>query len=255
MDHQSVLLPGPDGLCPADEVIPDGEARGAVIVLHEAFGVNDHIIDVCQRFAAIGYRAVAPQLFHRDGVRALPYDLEQAQPHMAKLAADGIRSDLAAVQHHLATGPTDRTGRGFPLSLTGIVGFCMGGSITCAVAAEDAYGAAVTFYGSGMHKGRFGFRPLVELAPGLRSPWLGLYGDLDPGIPVQQVEDLRSAAATARVPSAVVRYAEAGHGFHSDARPANYHERSANDAWMRTLDWFGRYLAPDSAGRLESRIV
>lgn len=238
MDNHSLLLSGPDGSVPADEVIPDGPVRGAVIVLQEAFGVNDHIVDVCRRFAAVGYRAVAPQLFHRDGVSALPYDIQLALPRMANLTADGIRADLTAVREHLAT-------QGLSLSLTGIVGFCMGGSITCAVAAEDAYGAAVTFYGSGMHKGRFGFRPLVELAPHLRSPWLGLYGDLDPGIPVDQVEDLRSAAATAHVPTAVVRYSGAGHGFHCDARPANYHEASAKDAWVRTLDWLGRYLAPE----------
>jgi carboxymethylenebutenolidase len=237
MDHHSLLLPGPDGPVPAHEVIPDSPVRGAVIVLQEAFGVNDHIVDACGRFAAFGYRAVAPQLFHRDGVNALPYDIELALPHMANLTADGICADLAAVREHLAS-------QGLPLSLTGIVGFCMGGSITCAVAAEDAYGAAVTFYGSGMHEGRFGFRPLVELAPQLRSPWLGLYGDLDPGIPVDQVEDLRGAAATAPVPTAVVRYAEAGHGFHCDARPANYHAASAKDAWVRTLDWLDRYLAP-----------
>ena len=193
MDHHSLQLPGSDGAVPADEVIPDGPVRGAVIVLQEAFGVNDHIIDVCGRFAAVGYRAVAPHLFHRDGVKALPYDIELALPHMANLTADGIRNDIAAVREHLAA-------QGLTLSLTGMVGFCMGGSITCAIAAEDAYGAAVTFYGSGMHKGRFGFRPLVELAPVLRSPWLGLYGDLDAGIPVDQVEDLRSAAAAAHVP-------------------------------------------------------
>jgi carboxymethylenebutenolidase len=237
MDHTSLQLQGPDGPVPADEVIPDGPVRGAVIVLQEAFGVNDHIVDVCRRFATVGYRAVAPHLFHRDGVTALPYDIELALPHMANLTADGIRDDLAAVREHLAA-------QELTLSLTGIVGFCMGGSITCAVAAEHAYGAAVTFYGSGMHKGRFGFRPLVELAPLLRSPWLGLYGDLDPGIPIDQVEDLRSAAATAHVPTAVVRYAEGGHGFHCDARPANYHKASATDAWGRTLDWLGRYLAP-----------
>jgi carboxymethylenebutenolidase len=237
MDQHRLQLPGPNWPVPADEVIPSGPVRGAVIVLQEAFGVNDHIIDVCGRFAAVGYRAVAPHLFHRDGVNALPYDIELALPHMANLTADGIRADLTAAREHLAD-------QGLPLSLTGIVGFCMGGSITCAIAAEDAYGAAVTFYGSGMHKGRFGFRPLVELAPLLRSPWLGLYGDLDPGIPVDQVEDLRSAAATAHVPTAIVRYAEAGHGFHCDARPANYHEASAKDAWMRTLDWLDRYLAP-----------
>jgi carboxymethylenebutenolidase len=238
MDHASLQLPGPEGPVPSDEVVPRGPVRGAVIVLQEAFGVNDHIIDVCERFAAIGYRAVAPHLFHRDGVDALPYDIEVALPHMAKLTADGIRADLTAVREHLAS-------QGLPRPLTGIVGFCMGGSITCAIAAEDAYGAAVTLYGSGIHKGRFGFPPLVELAPLLRSPWLGLYGDLDSGIPVDQVEDLRSAAATAHVPTSVVRYSEAGHGFHCDARPANYHEASAKDAWVRTLDWLERYLAPE----------
>lgn len=237
MDHHSLQLTGPDGLVPADEVIPDVPVRGAVIVLQEAFGVNDHIVDVCRRLAAVGYRAIAPHLFHREGVAALPYDIELALPHVANLTADGIRADLAAARAHLAS-------QGLPLSQTGLVGFCMGGSIACAIAAEDAYGAAVTFYGSGAHKGRFGFRPLVELAPLLRSPWLGLYGDLDPGIPVDQVEDLRSAAANAHVPTAIVRYADAGHGFHCDARTANYHDASAKDAWVRTLDWLERYLAP-----------
>ena len=238
MDHNSLLLPGPDGQVPASEVIPDGAVRGAVVVVQEAFGVNDHIVDVCSRFASVGYRTVAPHLFHRDGVNALPYDMEPALAHMANLTADGIRADLLATREHLA-------GQGFPWARTGIVGFCMGGSIACAAAAEDAYGAAVTFYGSGVNKGRFGFRPLVELAPLLRSPWLGLYGDLDGGIPIEQVEALRSAAATARVPTTVVRYAEAGHGFHCDARPANYHEASAKDAWVRTLDWLGRYLSEE----------
>jgi carboxymethylenebutenolidase len=237
MNHDRVLLAGPDGPVPADEVIPDGLVRGAVIVVQEAFGVTEHIVDVCRRFATAGYRTVAPHLFHRDDVVALPYEIERALPHLANLTADGIRADLTAVREHLA-------GQGFPLSMTGIVGFCMGGSVSFAAAAEDAYGAAVTFYGSGITEGRFGFRPLVELAPQLRSPWLGLYGDLDGGIPAQQVEDLRSAAATAHVPTSIVRYAEAGHAFHCDARPALYHEPSAIDAWARTLDWFGRYLAP-----------
>jgi carboxymethylenebutenolidase len=238
MDHHSLLLPGPDGPVPADEVIPDIPVRGAVIVLQEAFGVNDNIIDVCRRFAAVGYRSVAPHLFHRDGIDALPYDIELAMPQMAKLTADGIRADLAATRDHLA-------GEGFALSLTGIVGFCMGGSITFVAASEDAYGAAVTFYGSGIKAGRFGFRSLVDLAPHLRSPWLGLYGDLDRGIPVEQVEELRGAVATAHVPTAVVRYAEAGHGFLCDGRPAEYREAAANDAWARTIDWFERYLAPE----------
>jgi carboxymethylenebutenolidase len=101
----------------------------------------------------------------------------------------------------------------------------------------------VTFYGGGVAEGRFGMPPLVELAPGLETPWLGLFGDEDQGIPIDQVETLRQAAATAPVPTEIVRYQGAGHGFHCDARPDSYHQASAEDGWRRTLEWFGRYLA------------
>jgi carboxymethylenebutenolidase len=236
MDHRSLLLAGPDGPVPADEVTPDGVVRGALIVVQEAFGVNDHIVDVCHRFAAAGYRTVAPHLFHRDGVNVIPYEIEQALPHLAALTADGVRADLAASREHLAA-------QGFALSATGIVGFCMGGSIALIAASEEPYGAAVTFYGRGIVEGRFGFRPLRELAPALLSPWLGMYGDQDPSIPVDEVEALRVAAASAHVPTTVIRYAAAGHGFHCDARPEVYDEAAATDAWIKTLDWFARYLA------------
>jgi carboxymethylenebutenolidase len=129
------------------------------------------------------------------------------------------------------------------MPVTGIVGFCMGGSIALIAASEEPFGAAVTFYGRGIVDGRFGFRPLGELAPMLRSPWLGLYGDQDPSIPVDEVESLRVAAAAAHVPTMVIRYAEAGHGFHCDTRPEVYHEAAAKDAWTKTVDWFARYLA------------
>ena len=245
MTHRMLRLDGHDSPVPADEVTPEA-SRGAVtrrapqrkamIVVQEAFGVNDHIVDVCRRFAAEGFHTVAPHLFHREGISGLPYDLDAAIPHMGLLTASGIRHDLAAAREYLAT-------QGFPLSATGIVGFCMGGSIAFVIAAETAYGAAVTFYGSGVSVGRFGFESMSSLAAELQAPWLGLYGDLDPGIPVAEVEKLRIAVASAPVPTAIVRYAEAGHGFHCDARPANYHQASATDAWSKTLDWFARYLA------------
>jgi carboxymethylenebutenolidase len=222
---------------PADEVIPDVAARGAVIVVQEAFGVTDHIIDVCGRFAAQGYHAIAPHLYHREGVNALPYDFATVTPVMSTLTADGIRSDLAATVEHLGT-------QGFSAKAIGIVGFCMGGTVSFVSAAENELGAAVTFYGGGLTEGRFGFAPLIELAPTLRTPWLGLFGDLDQGIPTADVERLRSAAASAPVPTAIVRYAEAGHAFHCDARPERYHEASAKDGWTKTLDWLGRYLTP-----------
>jgi carboxymethylenebutenolidase len=116
--------------------------------------------------------------------------------------------------------------------------------VVVAAATDHAFGAAVTFYGGGIAEGRFGFPPLVELVPSLKSPWLGLFGDLDTSIPPAQVELLRLEATKATVPTSVVRYADAGHGFHCDARPAAYHEASATDAWARTLDWFTRFLQP-----------
>lgn len=251
MTHRTLLLAGHDSVVPADEVTPDGSAEGApargaptrkaptrraLIVVQEAFGVNDHIVDVCRRFAAEGYHAIAPHLYHREGIDGLPYDLEAALPHMGALTAEGIRHDLTAARDYLVS-------QGFPLSATGVVGFCMGGSIAFVSAAENAYGAAVTFYGSGVSVGRFGNEPMSRLAPSLQAPWLGLYGDLDPSIPVAEVEKLRTAVASASVPTAIVRYAEAGHAFHCDARPDRYHEASAADAWNKTLDWFARYLA------------
>ncbi len=118
----------------------------------------------------------------------------------------------------------------------------MGGTVTLVAAARRDVGAAVTFYGGGVTEGRFGFAPLVEEATRLRAPWLGLYGDLDQGIPVAGVEQLRRAAAASGQETEIVRYAEAGHGFHCDQRDS-YEPKSAQDAWARTLAWFDDHLA------------
>ena len=82
---------------------------------------------------------------------------------------------------------------------------------------------------------------LVEVAPDLQTPWLGLYGDLDTGIPVDEVEQLRAAAATSSQPTEIVRYADAEHGFNCDRR-SSYHAASAADGWQRMLAWFDRYI-------------
>ena len=79
------------------------------------------------------------------------------------------------------------------------------------------------------------------MAPHLRAPWL--FGDLDKGIPVAAVEDLREAAARSGQETEVVRYPDAEHGFHCDAR-ASYNGVAAADAWQRTLAWFDRWLHP-----------
>ena len=214
---------------------PTGTPKGGVVVIQEAFGVNDHIEDICRRLAADGWLAVAPHFFHRTGDPKLGYDdISQIMPHFAKVTREAAMTDLDAGIAHLEAA-------GHPVARQGVVGFCMGGTLALIAGAERNFGAAVTFYGGGVTEGRFGFPPLVEVAPRLQAPWLGLFGDRDQSIPVDEVEQLRAAAATSGQPTEVVRYAEAGHGFNCDQR-ADYHAPSATDAWSRTLAWFDRYL-------------
>ncbi len=218
------------------EAEPEGTARGAILVLQEAFGVNDHIRDICRRFAAEGYLAVAPHLFHRTGDPTIDYeDMQTVMEHIMQLRADGIEADLAATLEYLA-------GKGFDGPRVGVVGFCLGGSVSFLSAARWPLGAAVSFYGGGIAEGRFGIPPLVELAPVLQTPWLGLFGDLDQTIRADQVEALRTATEKASVPTEIVRYPEAEHGFHCDAR-SSYHEASAKDGWRRALEWFDTHLS------------
>jgi carboxymethylenebutenolidase len=104
-------------------------------------------------------------------------------------------------------------------------------------------GAAVGFYGGGIVTQRFPqFPPLVDEVSKLQTPWLGLFGDRDQSIPVEDVEQLRDALKSAPVPTEIVRYPEAGHGFHCDQRDA-YDETAAKDAWSRTLAWFEAHMA------------
>lgn len=214
---------------------PDRPAVGGIVVVQEAFGATDHIVDVCQRLADVGWLAVAPHLYHRTGDPVLPYDdFSQVRPHAQALTPDGVLADVDAALDYLA-------GAGFPPDTAGVVGFCMGGTIALAIAVERQVGAAVTFYGAGIANGRFGFPPMLEVAPALRAPWLGLFGDRDSGIPVDEVEELRVAAARADVPTEIVRYADAGHGFNRDGSPS-HDTAAAADAWMRTLDWFADNL-------------
>ncbi len=233
-DH---TLDTPDGPMRCYEARPEGEAQGAVIVIQEAFGVNDHIEDVTRRFAAAGYHAVAPALFHRTGGGTAPYDdFSQVLPLFEGLDDEGLLVDIDAAIGLLHTA-------GWSDASIGIVGFCFGGRATFLAALRRPLGAAVGFYGGGIVTQRFPqFPALAGEAAALQVPWLGLFGDLDGSIPVDDVEALRVALAAAPVPTEVVRYAEADHGFHRDQRPS-YHAASAADAWARTLAWFATHLA------------
>ena len=233
----TLTLTTPDGPMECYEATPDGTARGAVIVIQEAFGVNDHIRDVTRRVAAAGYHGVAPVLFHRSGGGTAEYgDFTKVLPLFEGVSDDGVLMDVDATLEHLH-------GAGFEDTRIGIVGFCFGGRVTFLVAARRALGAGVGFYGGGIaSKSALGFEALIDEAATLRSPWLGLFGDDDASIPVDTVEELRIALGPAPVDTDVVRYAGAGHGFHCDARP-DFNPDAAADAWKRALAWFDAHLA------------
>lgn len=235
---EDVELHTADGPMRCYEARPLEGARGAVVVVQEAFGVNDHIEDVTRRFAREGYQAVAPEFFHRAGGGTAEYgDWDRVIELFAGMSDDTVLADVdAALDHLRAEGWSD--------DRIGIVGFCFGGRATFLVAARRQIGAAVGFYGGGIATDSgLGFPSLIGESATLATPWLGLFGDEDQTIPVEGVEALREALEEAPVATEVVRYEGAGHGFHCDARPDNHHPEAARDAWHRTLAWFEGHLA------------
>jgi carboxymethylenebutenolidase len=241
VDAHTVEIAVATGSMPCYEARPDPATRsvgGAVVVLQEAFGVNAHIEDVTRRFAEAGYHAAAPHLFHRTGSPALGYDeLDKVMPHLGSLSDEGILADVDAVLAHLGQA-------GWALDQTGAVGFCMGGRASFLVAGSRPLGAAVGFYGGGIVTARSeAMGALLDLIPTMPTPWLGLFGDADHSIPVEDVERLRhELAARAPVDTEIIRYPQAEHGFHCDARPS-YQAAAALDGWNRTLVWLERHLA------------
>jgi carboxymethylenebutenolidase len=219
------------------EARPAEPASRAVVVVQEAFGVNSYIEGVTDRFAEAGFDAVAPHFFHRAGGGTAPYDdFAKVIPLYEGLTDDGILMDLDAAFAHLNV-------LGHVAGSIGLVGFCFGGRVSFLAAARRAFGAAVGFYGGGIVTPRFPqFPALVGESTTLRTPWLGLFGDEDGSIPVEDVEALRTALRDAPVPTEVVRYEGAEHGFFCDQRPS-FHPDASDDAWPRTLAWFGNHLA------------
>jgi len=247
MTIENIEIPTPDGPMPALAAHPptasgSSPRRGAVIVIHEAFGLTDHIGDVVERMSEAGYRVVAPALFHRVDSPILAYDsikhdegLSQLIAIFESLNASNIATDVAATLAQLKT-------EGFEPSDVAMVGFCMGGAIALFATTRFPLACGVTFYGGGVATGRFGLASLIDLAPKIAAPWLGFYGDLDQSIPVDDVEDLREAARSAVVSTQIVRYASADHGFNCNDRPEHFNTEASDDAWAKMLEFFAVHI-------------
>jgi carboxymethylenebutenolidase len=236
MNSTTITLHTEGGEMPVYEVLPDTPNGCAVIVVQEAFGVNSHIEDVTRRFGALGYRALAPHLFHRLSRQFAAYDDPSYVELLNQLSDPEMLADIDAVLDHLDA-------ESYPASGIAIVGFCMGGRVSFLVAAHRTLGAAVGFYGGGIAVSRRPNLPaLVESGAGLRTPWLGLFGAEDPHIPLEEVDSIREAVSVAPVDTEVHTFEGAGHGFHCDDRPA-FEPTASAAAWALTLQWLDRHLS------------
>jgi carboxymethylenebutenolidase len=230
-----VKIPVAGGEIPAYRAMPaSGGPFPTVIVVHEIFGVHEHIKDICRRLAKLGYFAVAPLLYSREGDVASMSDVQQIiSKVVAKVQDNQVASDLdATVAWAKSTGKADTT-------RLGITGFCWGGRQVWLYAAHNpTLKAAVAWYGP-LESPPSELRPKnpIELVNQINVPVLGLYGGKDMGIPVTQIEQMRAALKAADKPSEIVIYPDAGHGFNADYRPS-YNPQAAHDGWKRMQAWF-----------------
>ncbi|MBI2962295.1 MAG: dienelactone hydrolase family protein [Deltaproteobacteria bacterium] len=205
-----------------------------VLVVQEIFGVHEHIRDVCRRLAKLGYLAVAPELYARQGDVSRPADIDEIVSKVVSKVPDAqVLGDLDATVRW-----AEQSGEG-DIRRLGITGFCWGGRIVWLYAAHSArLRAGVAWYGrlAGATSDRQPRYP-IDVAGELRAPVLGLYGGADPGIPLADVEKMRVALQAAGKPSEIVVYADAPHGFHADYRPS-YRAEAAQDGWRRLQAWF-----------------
>lgn len=207
---------------------PVSSIRGGIVVLHEARGVTDAVRGLVHGLAGEGWLVVAPHLYHRDTPDELEGDDGQVQQQVERLDGEQVMADTDTAfdwlsEHDIST---DRMG---------VIGFDLGGTVALLVAAERTLGAAVTVEGEGITEARSAALPsLLDAAPGITCPWLGIYGEpVDGERP--ELKQLRDAAASSEVATDVVVYPRSGHRFDDDPDVAA-------DAWQRTLNWFDSHL-------------
>lgn len=245
LEAGEVNIPTSAGDIPGYRALP-AKPKGKVpviLVVHEIFGVHEHIKDVCRRLAKEGYYAIAPELFARQGDVSNMTDMREITSKVVSKVPDAqVLSDLDAA---LAFAKKDPHADATKLAVTG---FCWGGRIAWLYAAhQPALKAAVAWYGKIVGE-KNDLRPKnpSDVIAELKAPVLGLYGAKDQGIPVDTVEQQAQALAASSnafaKASSIHVYPEAGHAFFADYRPS-YHEASAKDGWTRLLSWLKTHHA------------
>ncbi len=237
----TVTLASPDLEIFAYLAQPSAEgAFPGVVVLQEVFGVNRHIRDVADRLAAAGYVAIAPHLYHRQVVDfEVGYseaDLALGRQYKEGTRADQLLSDIQSAIAYLHHCPQVQPGG------VGCIGFCFGGHVAYLAATLPEIKATAAFYGAGLTKMTpGGGDPTLSLTPQITGTLYGFFGETDPLIPLQEVDQIEAALTRYRIPHRIFRYPGAGHGFFCDQR-YSYQAVAAEDAWQQVLKLFAANL-------------
>jgi carboxymethylenebutenolidase len=234
-----VKIPVADGEIPAYRAMPDTKNKNfpIVLVVHEIFGVHEWIQDVSRRFAKLGYMAVAPALYARQGdVKTITQIQELQRDIFSKIPDTQAMSDLDAT----VAWAKKNSGNAKKLSITG---FCWGGRIVWLYSAHNKdVDAGAAWYGRLMSDPKAPKNPVqpgmpIDIAKDLKVPVIGFYGGLDQGIPLDSVQRMQDELKKGKSKSEIIVYPNAQHGFHADYRPS-FNKESSEDAWQKLQDWF-----------------
>ena len=236
-----IQVPTADGNMPAYRAQPaQGGHFPVILVVQEIFGVHEYIKDTCRRLAKLGYQAIAPELYARQGDPRQYTDIPDILAKVVSKVPDSqVMADLDACVAWAKSNDGDTT-------RLGITGFCWGGRITWLYAAHHpGVKAGVAWYGR-LTSATSALTPRhpLDVADKLNGPVLGLYGGQDPGIPPDTVKKMQAALAQSTHPasqaSSIHLYPDAPHAFHADYR-ASYRKETAEDGWKRMHEWFRKH--------------
>lgn len=215
---EMVQFPSNGGNTSGYLAIPEKGNGPGVVVIQEWWGLVDHIKEVCDRFAAEGFVALAPDLYHGKTTKSP----DEAGKLMMALRIDEAEKDLSGAVQYLSTHDATMGEK------VGVVGFCMGGALSLYTATKNSnIGACVVFYG--------GHPKVKPDLPNLQAPVLGLFAEKDGFVTPAAVRELEKQLTELGKHVEVVIYPGADHAFFNDTRPEVYDPQASNDAWLRTI--------------------
>jgi carboxymethylenebutenolidase len=209
-----------------------------ILVAMEIFGLHEYIKDVTRRLGHLGAFAIAPDYYFR--AEKTSGDLSKITDQSALMPIVNAKSD-AELFADLDSTVAWAKSQGGDTGRLGIMGFCRGGRTVWHYSTHNSnLKAGVAFYGSLIDKNDVVPKTSIELAPEVKEPVLGLYGEEDAGIKPEQVQQMEAALKAAGKTAEFHEYPGAPHGFHADYRPS-YRKEAAEDGWNRMVGWFKKY--------------